>query len=52
MPSAGWSKQGEERWNEAVEIPKQELRKTEGFKILEDGGTVIRFVINVATAAR
>lgn len=52
MPSAGWSKQDEERWDEAVEILKQELRKTEGFKILEDHSTVIRFLINVATTVK
>jgi len=52
MPSAGWNKQDEERWDEAVEIVKRELRKTEGFKILEDGSTVVRFLINVATATK
>ena len=52
MPSTGWSKQDEERWDEAIEIVKQELRKTEGFQLLEDGRTVIRMLINVATASK
>jgi ubiquinone/menaquinone biosynthesis C-methylase UbiE len=52
MPSTGWNKQDEEMWNEAIQILKQELRKTKGFKILEDHSTVIRFLINVATAVK
>ena len=52
MPSAGWGKEDDERWEEAVEIVKQELQKSEGFQILEDGSAVMRFVINIATAAK
>jgi hypothetical protein len=52
MLNAGWSKQDKERWDEAVEILKQELRKTEGFKILEDDSTMIRFLTNAATVAK
>jgi ubiquinone/menaquinone biosynthesis C-methylase UbiE len=52
MPSSGWSKLDEEKWDEAVEILKQELRKTEGFEILENGSAVIRFLINIATAVK
>ena len=52
MPSAGWSPEDEERWDEAVKIVKRELRKSEGFQIREDGTTVVRFVMNVATATK
>jgi SAM-dependent methyltransferase len=44
MSSAGWSKLDEERWDEAVEILKQELRRTEGFTILGDNSAVIRLL--------
>ncbi|KAH6603832.1 hypothetical protein Trco_007278 [Trichoderma cornu-damae] len=52
MPSAGWSKEDEERWDEAVEIVKRELQKTEGFRLLDDGTAVVRNLINVATATK
>lgn len=52
MPRAGWCKQDEERWGEAIEILKQELRKTEGFRTADHGSTVIRYLINVATAVK
>ena len=52
MPSAGWSQEDEVRWDEAVEIVKREVRKSEGFQIREDGSTVVRFVMNVATATK
>jgi ubiquinone/menaquinone biosynthesis C-methylase UbiE len=52
MPSAGWSRLDEERWDEAVEILKRKIGKTEGFRILEDGSAVIRFVVSVATVVK
>ncbi|PNP57520.1 hypothetical protein THARTR1_02518 [Trichoderma harzianum] len=52
MPSTGWSREDEERWDEALEIVRREMRKTEGFKTLDDGTTVIRNLINVATATK
>ncbi|UKZ78480.1 hypothetical protein TrVFT333_006220 [Trichoderma virens FT-333] len=52
MPSTGWSREDEERWDEALEIVRREMRKTEGFKTLDDGTTVIRSLINVATATK
>ncbi|KAH8886161.1 S-adenosyl-L-methionine-dependent methyltransferase [Thozetella sp. PMI_491] len=50
--SAGWSKEDEEKWDEAVSIVKRELQKTEGFKMLEDGRAMLRFVANVAVATK
>ncbi|KAM0256822.1 hypothetical protein ACHAQJ_004774 [Trichoderma viride] len=52
MPSDGWSKEDEERWDEAVEVLKREIQKTEGFQLLEDGSAVIRSLLNVATATK
>ncbi|KAL7944063.1 S-adenosyl-L-methionine-dependent methyltransferase [Trichoderma barbatum] len=52
MPSNGWSQIDEDRWDEALEIVRREMRKTEGFKTLDDGTTVIRSLINVATATK
>lgn len=52
MPSVGWTREDEERWDEAVEIVKRELQKTEGFQLLIDGTAVIRSLINVATATK
>jgi ubiquinone/menaquinone biosynthesis C-methylase UbiE len=48
----GWSQEDEQRWDEAVEIVKRELIKTKGFKMLDDGRAVLRFVANVAVAIR
>lgn len=52
MPSNGWTEEDEERWDDAVEIVRREMRKTEGFKILDDGSAVVRNLINVATATK
>ena len=52
MPAAGWSKEDERSWDDAVDIVKRELRKTEGFKLGEDGTAIVRFLINIATATK
>ncbi|KAL7931864.1 S-adenosyl-L-methionine-dependent methyltransferase [Trichoderma chlorosporum] len=52
MPSTGWSREDEERWDEALGIVRREMRKTEGFQILDDGNTMIRSLVNVATATK
>jgi ubiquinone/menaquinone biosynthesis C-methylase UbiE len=48
----GWTKEDEERWDEAVEIFRTELRKSEGFKMFDDGTAVLRSIINVVTATK
>ncbi|KAM0255542.1 hypothetical protein ACHAQJ_005689 [Trichoderma viride] len=52
MPSIGWTKEDEEKWDEAVDIVRRELQKTKGFKMLDDGTAIIRSLINVATATK
>jgi ubiquinone/menaquinone biosynthesis C-methylase UbiE len=48
----GWRKGDEDTWDEAVEIVRQEFRKTEGFQLLEDGTAIVRSVANVVTATK
>jgi ubiquinone/menaquinone biosynthesis C-methylase UbiE len=50
--AAGWTEADEERWDDAVEVVKRELRKTDGFKLLDDGRAVLKFVANVAVATK
>lgn len=50
--SVGWLESDEERWDEALDIIKVELSKTEGYQELEDGRLRLKFVANIATATR
>ena len=47
----GWLESDEERWDEAIAIVKDELRKSDGF---EDNGTGIKlkFQANIAVAKK
>lgn len=50
--TAGWLESDAEKWDEAVEIVKAEVRKTDGFKELEDGKFLLKFVANIAIATK
>ncbi|KAK1243343.1 hypothetical protein MKX07_003971 [Trichoderma sp. CBMAI-0711] len=52
MPAGGWTQEDEDKWDEALAIVRREMQKTEGFMTLEDGTTIIRNVVNVATATK
>jgi hypothetical protein len=49
---AGWIPSDEEKWDEAIEISKVELAKTEGFKLLEGGKVQLEFIANIAIATK
>jgi len=49
---AGWLKSDEEHWDKAIEVIKEELRKTDGFQPLNDGKAKLKFVANIAIATR
>ncbi|KAK7752082.1 hypothetical protein SLS62_006048 [Diatrype stigma] len=48
----GWLKSDEETWDEAINIVKRELRKTDGYAELPGGSSQIKFIANIAIAAR
>lgn len=48
----GWVEEDEESWDQAVEIIIKELKKTEGFEVLEDGRTGLRFVASIVVATK
>lgn len=50
--AAGWLESDEERWDEAIEIIKDELRKSDGFTELDDGKMILKFVANIAVATK
>ncbi|KAH8648656.1 S-adenosyl-L-methionine-dependent methyltransferase [Xylariales sp. PMI_506] len=50
--TAGWSVEDELKWDQAVHIVKEELQKTQGFRLNDDGTAQIRFVANVAVAIK
>ncbi|KAL6855634.1 S-adenosyl-L-methionine-dependent methyltransferase [Trichoderma novae-zelandiae] len=52
MPVGGWTREDEDKWDEALEIVRREMQKTKGFLTLEDGTTIIRNLINVVTATK
>ncbi|KAL1606260.1 hypothetical protein SLS60_003662 [Paraconiothyrium brasiliense] len=49
---AGWLESDAEKWDEAIEIVKAELRKADGFKELDDGRLRLKFVANIAVATK
>ncbi|KAI1426425.1 S-adenosyl-L-methionine-dependent methyltransferase [Xylaria sp. FL1777] len=50
--TVGWLRSDEENWDRAVEVVKQEVRKTEGYQELPDGRTLLKFVANIAVATK
>jgi ubiquinone/menaquinone biosynthesis C-methylase UbiE len=50
--ASGWLESDEHKWDEAVDIVKEELRKTEGFEELEGGRMRLKFVANIAVATK
>ncbi|KAF2706020.1 hypothetical protein K504DRAFT_505738 [Pleomassaria siparia CBS 279.74] len=50
--TAGWLESDEARWDEAIAIVKEELRKSDGYKELEGGRLQLKFVANVAIAKK
>jgi ubiquinone/menaquinone biosynthesis C-methylase UbiE len=49
---AGWLKSDEENWDQAIDVIKEELRKTEEFKALDGGRAQLKFVANIAIATK
>ena len=50
--AVGWLESDEYKWDQAIEIVKAELRKTDGYKELEGGRLQLKFVANVAIATK
>jgi ubiquinone/menaquinone biosynthesis C-methylase UbiE len=48
----GWLKSDEETWDQAIEIVKDELRKTEGYEGLDGGRAKLKFVANIGIATK
>lgn len=47
----GWIESDEERWDEAIEILKEELKSAEGFEVFEDRIELV-FRVNIAIATK
>lgn len=50
--TAGWLESDEVKWDEAIQIIKEELRKSTGYKELEGGRLQLKFVANIAVATK
>jgi ubiquinone/menaquinone biosynthesis C-methylase UbiE len=50
--SVGWFQSDEENWNEAIKIVKEELIRTDGFKLLEGGRVRLKFIANIAVVTK
>lgn len=50
--AVGWLESDEERWDEAIDIVKKELRKSQGTRLLDGGKMQLRFVANIAIATK
>ena len=48
----GWLKSDEENWDKAIDIIKEELKQTEGFKALDGGRAQLKFIANIAIATK
>ncbi|KAF2670058.1 hypothetical protein BT63DRAFT_424017 [Microthyrium microscopicum] len=51
-PTGGWKEGDEEKWDEAVDIFVEELRKADGFKEMDDGEIRMRCSAHIVTAVR
>ncbi|PQE06882.1 S-adenosyl-L-methionine-dependent methyltransferase protein [Rutstroemia sp. NJR-2017a BVV2] len=49
---SGWLNSDEDNWDKAIEIIKDVLRKTDGFKLLDGGRAQLKFIANVAIATK
>ena len=47
-----WFESDEEQWEEAPDVLKFELRKTDGYEELEDGKLRLKFVASIAVAKK
>ncbi|KAK5943476.1 hypothetical protein PMZ80_004483 [Knufia obscura] len=50
--SVGWLQSDEENWDKAIDIVKEEHRKTPGFELMEDGTVKLKFVANIAVVTK
>jgi len=50
--SVGWLESDEENWDEAIDILKRELGKSQGTRLLDGGKMQLRFVANIAIATK
>jgi SAM-dependent methyltransferase len=50
--TVGWLESDEANWNNAVEIVKEELSKSDGFKELDGQRLQLKFVANIAVATK
>lgn len=50
--SVGWLRSDEENWDKAIEVVKQEVRKSEGYEELPGGRNRLRFVANIVIATK
>ncbi|KAI1379734.1 S-adenosyl-L-methionine-dependent methyltransferase [Hypoxylon crocopeplum] len=48
----GWLRSDEENWDEAVEVIKRELKKTDGYTELPGGKSQLQFIANIAVATK
>ncbi|KAI0017815.1 S-adenosyl-L-methionine-dependent methyltransferase [Xylariomycetidae sp. FL0641] len=52
QPPGGWTRDDEDRWDEAVDTYKDLLRKEEGFHVAEDGSITLEAVAQIAIAKK
>ncbi|KAI0455765.1 S-adenosyl-L-methionine-dependent methyltransferase [Xylaria acuta] len=50
--TAGWLRSDEENWDKAIEVVKQEVRKTEGYQEVPGNKGILKFVANIAIATK
>lgn len=50
--AVGWLELDEEHWDQAVEVIKANLRKTDGFQDFQDGTFQLRFLSNIAIGTK
>ncbi|KAK8119949.1 S-adenosyl-L-methionine-dependent methyltransferase [Apiospora kogelbergensis] len=48
----GWLKSDEDNWDKAIQVIKDELKKTEGYKEIEGGRLQLQFVANIVVAKK
>lgn len=50
--TAGWIQSDEDNWDRAIEVVKEELKKTDGYQALDGGRAKLKFVANIAIATK
>ena len=48
----GWKGEDEEKWNEAIGVLMETMEKSPGAMMTDDGGALLKFVVNISISTK